>query len=112
MDFSRKGPGRPPKAQPQELPPEPVKLEEEMIAVKIQPSESIAEKIIDKSAKVLAKTVQLGIGVDMLGSAMSLNNSRGNILEVTPLGVRAVSKKNGRVVLLPWANIRGVELVK
>lgn len=65
----------------------------------------------DTKTKVLAKTVQLGIGVDLLGSAMSLNCSRGNELEVTPLGVKATSKKTGRIVLIPWANIRGVELI-
>jgi hypothetical protein len=69
------------------------------------------KKAQDTSGKVLAKTVQLGIGVDLLGSMMSLSSSRGNELEVTPLGVKATSKKNGRVVLIPWANIRGVELL-
>lgn len=63
------------------------------------------------STKLLAKTVQLGIGVDLLGSMMSLNCTRGNELEVTPIGIKASSKKTGRVVLIPWANVRGVELM-
>lgn len=63
------------------------------------------------STKRLAKTVQLGIGIDLLGSAMSLNNRKGNELEVTSLGVEATSKKFGRVVLIPWSNIRGLEFI-
>jgi len=60
--------------------------------------------------KIYAKTVQLAIGVDLLGSAMSLNDRRGNELEVTPLGIRAVGLKSKRTVLIPWTNIRGIEL--
>lgn len=60
--------------------------------------------------KVYAKTVQLAIGVDLLGSAMSLNDRRGNELEVTPLGIKAIGQKSKRVILIPWTNIRGIEL--
>lgn len=61
--------------------------------------------------KVLAKTVQLGIGVDLLGSALSLQSRKGNELEVTPMGVLATSGKNGRRIIIPWANIRACELL-
>lgn len=71
----------------------------------------IEQKAAIAPRKIMAKTVQLGIGLDLLGASLSLNSRSGNELEVTHLGVRAVSKKNGRVVLIPWANIRGVELV-
>lgn len=59
--------------------------------------------------KVLAKAVHLGLGVDLLGSKTSLNAKSGNELEVTPLGIKATGR-SGRVVLVPWANIKGVEL--
>jgi hypothetical protein len=59
--------------------------------------------------KVLAKSVHLGLGLDLLGSKTSLNSKRGNELEVTALGVKAKNAA-GRVVLIPWANIKGVEL--
>lgn len=68
-------------------------------------------------SKVLAKTVQLGVGIDALGSTLSLSSVRTgktgkkSELEVTPLGVRAVSGSTGRVVLVPFANIRGIELM-
>lgn len=65
-----------------------------------------------KSNKALARIVQLGIGVDLLGSRTSIQATRGNELEITPLGVVATSGKNQRRVLIPWANIRGVELDK
>jgi hypothetical protein len=68
------------------------------------------QPIQNEPKKILAKTVQLGLGVDLLGSALSLNSRTGNILEVTPLGIKAISKKTNRVVLVPWANIRAAEL--
>lgn len=58
-----------------------------------------------------AKTIQLGLGVDMLGSRMSLSATRGNTLEIHSYGVIAVSGKNGRRILIPWSNIKGVELL-
>lgn len=62
--------------------------------------------------KVLAKSVHLGLGLDLLGSKMSLNaNPRtGTELEVTALGVKC-SNQAGRIILVPWANIKGVELL-
>lgn len=63
----------------------------------------------DMPKKVLAKSVHLGLGVDLLGSQTSLTSKRGNELEVTHLGIKATGK-TGRVVLIPWANIKGVEL--
>jgi len=63
-----------------------------------------------KDPVIHAKTVQLGLGVDLLGSRMSLNASRGNTLKLHEFGVIATSGKNGRRVLVPWSNIKGVEL--
>lgn len=60
--------------------------------------------------KVLARSVHLLNGLDLLGSTSSLNAKRGNELEVTPLGVKATSGKNQRTVLIPWANIKGVDV--
>lgn len=64
---------------------------------------------MDSNGKVLAQSVHLGLGLDLLGSKMSLNAKAGNELEVTALGVIA-SNKDGRRVLIPWANIKGLEL--
>lgn len=61
------------------------------------------------SEKILVKTVQLAIGVDLLGSAMSLSSSRGSTLEMTPIGIKAVGK-SGRIVVIPYSNVRGFEL--
>lgn len=98
-EVIRRGPGRPPRL-----------MENVVVAEKVVIKDQQNEKpVVDK--RVLAKTVQLGVGVDLLGSALSLNAKLGNILEVTPIGIRAVSKKNGRIVLIPWANIRAAELI-
>jgi len=60
-----------------------------------------------------AKTVELGIGLHLLGAKMSLNSSpkTGTTLECTDVGVVAISGKNGREILIPYANIRGAELM-
>ncbi len=60
--------------------------------------------------KVYAKLVQFGVGVEMMGSSMSIDNRR-STLEVTPIGVKTTSKKNGRTIIVPWANIKACELV-
>ncbi len=60
---------------------------------------------------MLAKTVQLHVGVDLLGSKASLQSGRMATLEVHEYGIIAISKKNNRKVLIPWTNIRGCELL-
>lgn len=77
-----------------------------------KPAAGIDPNIVkSNSGKVFAKTVQLAIGTDLLASATSLNSKRGNLLEVTPLGIKARSAKSGRVILIPWTNIRAAELM-
>ena len=58
---------------------------------------------------IKAKGFHMAIGLDLIGSKTSFTDKRAD-LEVTPLGVKMVSKENGRVVLIPWTNIKGVEL--
>lgn len=75
----------------------------------------ITEEVLKSIGKALeplafAKVVQMGIGVDLLGAAMSLSTRQGNKLAITAIGVVAHSKKTGRCVLVPWANVRGCEL--
>lgn len=60
--------------------------------------------------KIYAKVVQLGVGLDLIGSKSTVSN-RDAILEVISLGVKMISKKTKREVLLPWSNIKGCELV-
>lgn len=65
------------------------------------------------------KAVQLGLGVDYLGSKLSLvAGGKSSTLELwypnddeskAPLGVKAVSAKSGLVVYIPWANIKGIK---
>jgi hypothetical protein len=56
------------------------------------------------------KTVQMAIGVDLLGSKLSLSSSKNIELEATGLGVVATSKGTGRIVLIPWPNVKGCEM--
>lgn len=52
--------------------------------------------------------VELGIGSSFLGSATTMSATRGSKLEITAMGIRA--SKDGRLMLIPWANVRAVEL--
>lgn len=70
----------------------------------------VNEDVKVKSNQVFAKTVHLAVGVDLLGSVTSLQARHGTTLEVTPLGVIAISGKNGRKVLIPFPNIKACEL--
>lgn len=60
--------------------------------------------------KLLAKAFHMAIGVDLIGSKTSMAASKTMELEVTPLGIKCASKNSGRLVLIPWPNIKGVEL--
>jgi hypothetical protein len=60
--------------------------------------------------KLLASIVQLYAGVDLIGSTMSVNNRKAE-LEVTPIGVKMKSKKTKRSILIPWSNVKGIELL-
>lgn len=75
-----------------------------------RPSVSLNPSEVQSSAKVLAKSIQLAVACDLVGSQMSMSASRGTELVVTPLGVKMTSGKTGRVVLIPWPNIKGCEL--
>lgn len=63
-----------------------------------------------KSPKILCKTIQIHAGLDLIGSKMSLSHKTTE-LEVTAIGVRVFSKKTKRIVIIPWGNIKGAELL-
>ena len=60
-----------------------------------------------KNQKV--KTVQFAVGIDLLGSKLTLTSSKNNELELTAVGVCAYSKASNRTVLIPFPNIKGIE---
>ena len=62
-----------------------------------------------EDAKVFATQVELGVGCHLLGQTLTMSAARGSSLEVTRLGINAISK-SGRVVLVPWTNIKCAEL--
>jgi hypothetical protein len=71
---------------------------------------SYSEELLQIPCLAYAKVVQLGLGVDLLGSRLSLASTRGSILEINKLGVLAISGKNKRAVLIYSSNIKGVEI--
>lgn len=60
--------------------------------------------------KVLAKVVHLYAGLDLIGSKSTISQRDAEI-EVTPIGMRMISKKTKRIILIPWANVKGAELL-
>lgn len=68
-----------------------------------------AKALID-SGKVFAKAFHMVVGVDLIGSKSSMSASRNLTLEVTPIGIVAISANSQRKILIPWTNIKGAEL--
>lgn len=62
-----------------------------------------------KPTKILAKVMHLYSGLELIGSKTSVH-AREAELEVTPVGCKMTSKKTGRTILVPYANIKGLEL--
>lgn len=61
-------------------------------------------------SKVFVKAFHMVVGVDLIGSKTSMAASKTLVLELTPMGVRAVSSNSGRIILIPYTNIKGIEL--
>lgn len=61
--------------------------------------------------KMYAKTVHLHLGAPALGGRLSLTQNKDNVLEVVAGGVKAVSTKTNRSILIPFSNIVDVELI-
>lgn len=56
------------------------------------------------------KRVHMAIGCDLIGSKTSMQATGNVTLELTPLGVVAFSKKSNRTYMVPFSNIKGLEL--
>lgn len=91
---------------------EQVKIEQLPMAVEKSVDEVHMEHMEDKGPKKLfANQIELGTGCHMLGKSLTLSKQTGAILELTQYGITATSK-TGRVVLIPWPNVRCLELQK
>lgn len=55
------------------------------------------------------KTVQFAIGIDLMGSKLTLSSGRGTELEANSVGVMAHSKSTNRWILIPYSNCKGIE---
>lgn len=73
---------------------------------------TVTVKAVDEGPRSLGrvKAFQMVVGADLIGSRMSMAESRTLTLEYNLIGVKAVSKKSGRHILIPWTNIKGAEL--
>jgi len=54
--------------------------------------------------------VEFGVGAHLMGQHLTLSASRGSSLEIADKGILAKSK-SGRVCLLPWSNLKVVEIL-
>jgi hypothetical protein len=87
----------------------------------IVPTEDVPQGTIESAAAVshgppevsngalLATQVELGVGAHLMGQTLTMSASRGSRLEVGNLGITAKSQ-SGRVMLIPWTNIKCIEL--
>ena len=55
-------------------------------------------------------TVHMAVGLDLIVSKTSLHASKYDI-EATPVGIQAKSRASGRVIVIPYSNVRGFELL-
>ena len=60
--------------------------------------------------KQMAKVVHMYAGLDLIGSKTTIS-SRDADLEVVAYGIKATSKKTKRIILIPYSNIKGAELL-
>lgn len=63
----------------------------------------------DPTEKLKVKTVQFAIGVDLLGSKLTLSSKNGNELTDVGNAVVAVSRTSNRFLKIPYPNIKGIE---
>lgn len=62
--------------------------------------------------KYKIKSLQFNVGTDLLGSAISMPIRKGMKAELVDSGVVLTSGNTGRIVLVPFSNIKGIELVE
>ena len=53
----------------------------------------------------------MAIGLDLIGSKTSLASGRNYDIVATSLGIKVFSKASKRTVVIPYANIKGFELM-
>jgi hypothetical protein len=56
------------------------------------------------------KRFHLYAGLDLIGSKTSMAESRNVTLEATSIGIKMNSKATGRIVVIPYTNVKGFEL--
>jgi hypothetical protein len=57
------------------------------------------------------KVVHMAIGLDLIGSKTSLSSGKNYDITANAIGIRAFSKGTGRVIMIPYTNIKGFELM-
>lgn len=65
---------------------------------------------LNTANKELVQVMHLYAGLELIGSKSSVN-AKEALMWVTPMGVKMISKKSRRKILVPWSNIKGAELV-
>lgn len=63
-----------------------------------------------KATKELVKVMHLYAGLELIGSKSTISMREADMW-VVPMGVKMISRKTKRRILVPWSNIKGAELV-
>lgn len=53
----------------------------------------------------------MAIGIDLIGSKTSMAASKTVELEATPVGIKMYSHGSKRTIVIPYANVKGFELM-
>lgn len=60
----------------------------------------------------MVKVFQMVVGVDLLGSKMSMSASKNIDIVEDGNGLLCVSKQTGRIIKIPFTNVKGYELIR
>lgn len=74
-------------------------------------NDKLDELIEDHKKYLRVKVFHMHEGLDLIGSTKSIMSSDRAILWLLPYGVKMYSKKTGRIIIVPFSNIRGLELL-
>jgi hypothetical protein len=75
-----------------------------------QETKNLPEELVPTKKPVKGKVAQLAVGLDLIGSQVSIRSGRDSSIYMTPVGFIAHSNKNNRNIFIPFANIKGAEL--
>jgi len=98
------------KAAPQQIESSEFAIKPESLGGPIQTAVDNSGVTVDNLIGRKVTQLEFGVGSHLMGQHLTLSAQRGSSLEIAEKGILAISK-SGRVCLLPWSNIKAVEII-